>query len=149
MLLLSATTELWGAHRELAALQAERRGLAPLVAQAMDLRQTVDGVHERLRALAAAEAGASRWTAVIASVAEHLPSDAHLLSLRGDGDSLVLEGIASRAAGAFESLRAAPGVLGVRAEAPIRQEAQDSAAPVERFTLGARLAASRPGDGRP
>lgn len=141
MLVLSAGIELWGAHRELAALEAERRDMRPLVVQAMDLRQTIEGVQERLEALAAAEAGASRWSTVIADVAEHLPSDAHLLSLRGAGDSLVLEGVAARAAGAFESLRRAPGVTGVRAEAPIRQEAQDSAPPVERFTLGARLAA--------
>jgi hypothetical protein len=149
MVLLSAALELWGAHRELAALQAERRAMRPLVARAMELRETVDGVRARLQSLAAAEAGASRWTGIIANVAENLPSDAHLLSLRGAGDSLVLDGVAGRAAGTFESLRRAPGVAGVRAEAPIRQEAQDSAAPVERFSLGARLARNGAMDGAP
>jgi hypothetical protein len=143
MLLLSAALELWGAHRALRQVQSDRAAIRPLVAQAMDIRQEVEGVQDRLRALAAAESGASRWTAVIADVADHLPKDAYLLSLRGASDSLVLEGVAQRAAGVFESLRDAPRVVAVRAEAPIRQESQDSAAPVERFILGARLAAVR------
>ena len=37
-----------------------RRALRPLVSQAMELRQSVDGIQDRLRGLTAAEAGASR-----------------------------------------------------------------------------------------
>jgi Tfp pilus assembly protein PilN len=142
LLLLSAGFELWGAHRELAALHGQRETIRGTVVKAMELREAVAEVDDRLRGLAAAETAASRWSGVIADVAEHLPADAHLISLRGAGDSLVLEGVAARAAGVFESLQQAPGVAGVRAEAPIRQEARDSAPPVERFSLGARLAAS-------
>ena len=109
----------------------------------MELRETMEGIEARLTALAAAETGASRWSGIIAEVAEHLPSDAHLIGMRGTGDSLLLEGVAARAAGVFESLQLAPGVAGVRAAAPIRQEGQDSGAAVERFSLGARLATTR------
>jgi hypothetical protein len=143
MLLLSAGLELWGVKREIAAVEDERRAIRGVVAQAIELRQTVEGIQDRLDGLAAAEAAASRWSGVIADVADHLPSDAHLISLRGAADTLVLEGVAGRAAGAFEGLRGAPGVIGVRAEAPIRQESQDSGATVERFSLGARLATNR------
>jgi hypothetical protein len=143
MLLLSAGLELWGVKRELAAVEDERRAVRGVVAQAIELRQTVEGIQGRLDGLAVAEATASRWSGVIADVADHLPADAHLISLRGAADTLVLEGVANRAAGAFEGLRGAPGVIGVRAEAPIRQESQDSGATVERFSLGARLATNR------
>jgi hypothetical protein len=50
-----------------------------------------------------------------------------------------VEGRAARATGVFESLQRAPGIGGVRAEAPIQQEVQDSGPPIERFLLGARL----------
>jgi hypothetical protein len=143
MLLLSAGLELWGVKRELAAVEEERRAIRGVVAEAIELRQTVEGIQDRLDGLAVAEATSSRWSGVIADVADHLPADAHLISLRGAADTLVLEGVATRAAGAFEGLRGAPGVTGVRAEAPIRQESQDGGATVERFSLGARLAANR------
>jgi hypothetical protein len=140
LLLLSAGLELWGTQRELSALRDQRSVIRGTVSQAMQLRESMQGIEGRLTALAAAEAGASHWSGNIADVAEHLPADAHLISMRGTGDSLLLDGVASRSAGVFESLQQSPAVAGVRAEAPIRQEAQDSGAPVERFSLGARLA---------
>ncbi len=144
MLLLSAGLELWGTHREVAALKRERQAIAPLVRVAIEVRQTMQGIEERLSALAIAEKEASNWTGVIAGVATHLPLDAHLTGLHASGDSIVLDGVAARAAGVFEALRAAPGTAGIRAEAPTRQEVQDSGASVERFSLGARLAGVRP-----
>ena len=54
-------------------------------------------------------------------------------------DSLLLEGIADRAVGVFEAMQAAPDVLGVRAQAPIRRELRDGDQPIERFSLAARL----------
>ncbi len=36
-------------------------------------------------------------------------------------------------------MQSAPGVVDVRAQAPIRRELRDGERPVERFTLGARL----------
>jgi hypothetical protein len=143
LLLLSAGLELWGTHRELDAVRHQRSAIRGTVAQAMELRATMEGIETRLTALAAAETGASRWSGIIAEVAEHLPPDAHLIGMRGSADSLLLEGVAARSAGVFESLQLAPGVAGVRAEAPIRQEGQDSGAAVERFSLGARLSATR------
>ncbi len=143
LLLLSAGLELWGTQRELDAVRHQRSAIRGTVAQAMELRGTMEGIEARLTALAAAETGASRWSGIIAEVAEHLPADAHLIGMRGTGDSLLLDGVAARSAGVFESLQLAPGVAGVRAEAPIRQEGQDSGAPVERFSLGARLATTR------
>ncbi|HEU6453729.1 MAG TPA: hypothetical protein VFT57_20095 [Gemmatimonadaceae bacterium] len=141
LLVLAGALEMWGQHRELAAIRARRAALSGHVARAMQLRESIEDIQARLRTLARAESSASRWSAVVSVVAERLPRDAYLVKLRGAGDSLVLEGAALRAAGAFEALRNAPGISGVRADAPIRQEARDSQPPIERFTIGARLGA--------
>ena len=73
-------------------------------------------------------------------------TDAYLAAFRGRGDSVGLEGVAQRAAGVFTALQRAPRVAGVRADAPIRQEAspRPGAPPVERFTVTARLAEHQP-----
>lgn len=139
LLVVAAGLHLWGAQRELAAVRGRRDMIAKSVARAVELRGGLQGLDARLQALTAAEAGASRWSGVIADVADHLPRDAHLIGLRASGDSLQLQGVAGRAAGVFESLQRADRMVGIRAEAPIRQESPDSGPPVESFTLGARL----------
>lgn len=148
-LLLSGAFELLGAHRELAAPRAERLALRAEVQGAMTAREAIDGVGDRLAVLARAEATAPRWSAVLATVAERLPADAHLESFRGRGDSLALNGVAGRAAGVFEQLQHAPGIAAVRADAPIRQEAREGAPPLERFALSARLAPAIPPEAAP
>jgi hypothetical protein len=137
--LAAAGLELWGAHRELDAITARREAMARQVTEAMAVRTAIEEIEARIGALASAEGSARRWSATLASVAEHLPRDAYLVELRGSRDSLQLEGVARQAAGVFESFHQAPGMAGVRAQGPIRQEAQDSQAPVERFSLAARL----------
>ncbi len=146
--LAAAGLELWGAGRELGAITGRREAIARQVAEAMAVRTAIEEIEARISALASAEGNARRWSATLASVAEHLPRDAHLVELRGSRDSLQLEGVARQAAGVFESFHQAPGMAGVRAQGPIRQEAHDSQAPVERFSLAARLGAAtlRPED---
>lgn len=139
LLSLSAGVELWGAHRELRALEDRRVMLRSRVAEAMRAREQLDGLDARLRALAAAQASASRWALALTSTADHLPRTAYLVDLRGEADTLMMEGVAQQAAQVFEALGKAPGFVAVRAAAPIRQEAQDSGAAIERFTLSARL----------
>jgi len=139
LLILAAGLELWGAHRELTAIESRRVALHSNVTEAMLVRDEMRGLDQRLQALAKAEASRSQWATALVNVADHLPMDAHLVGFQGDADSLVLEGEARRAGSVFESLQKAPGVLAVRANAPIRQEARDSGPAVERFTLAARL----------
>ena len=139
LVVLAAGLELWGAQRELDAVLDSRAAMRSEVNQAMALRDGLMNLNERLAILASLEATAPRWSGVMATVAEHLPGDAHILAFRARGDSLVLEGIADRAAGVFEAMQIAPGVVGVRAEAPIRRELRDGERPIERFTLAAQL----------
>jgi Tfp pilus assembly protein PilN len=79
-----------------------------------------------------------RWSAVLASIAQALPNDAHLTSVQAHADTVVLEGSAGRAGGVFEALQQDSVITAVLSNAPVRQQLQDGS-PVEHFTVAARL----------
>lgn len=142
----AAAVELWGTQRELDAVLERRQALRAQVDRVMAEREAILAVNDRLRTLAELESTAPAWSALIAALAERLPRDAYLTAFRSRADSVVLQGVASRAVGVFEAVQKAPGVAGVRAEAPIRQELRDGGTAVERFVLAARWS-SAPGGG--
>lgn len=141
IVMLAGALEVWGTKRELHTITERRAAIREQVDAAMAEREVLAALNDRLATLASLQQTAPQWSSVIANVAEHLPADAHLVAFRGAGDSLVLEGVADRAAGVFEAIQIAPQVLGVRAQAPIRRELQQGEGdrPIERFTLAARL----------
>jgi hypothetical protein len=142
-LVVAAGLELWGAGRELAAVQARRGELRESVATVVRARGMVDGMSARFARLDALEAGTPRWSVVLSTLAHHLPADAHLTSVRAAGDSLLLEGKARRALGVMEALQKTPGIAQVRPVAPIRRELHESGPTVEHFVLSAHLGAGR------
>ena len=144
LLVAAGALELWGVRRELAAVSAQRLELRGRLAGVLATRDTVTLLAERIAALRSAEMSAPRWSDALALVAEYLPRDAHLLSLRAEGDSLVLEGVARRAAPVFEAMARAPAALAVRAQGSIRREIRDEIGQVERFTLSVRLTGGTP-----
>jgi hypothetical protein len=147
LVLSAAGLEWWGAARELERVTEARARQRDRVAEALAVRDGLDRWDTRLAALRSAEASGVRWSAVLAGLAEHLPSDAHVTVLRGRADSLILEGEASQATAAFDSLQQTPAFTRFRALAPIRQEARDSGPPVERFVAGAVLRQESDGEG--
>lgn len=142
LLLLAGALEAFGKQRELTAVLSARTALHSRVAKALIAREGIEELQTRLGTLAQAEGSATRWSLVLGRVASRLPRDAHLALFRGHDDSLALGGEAQHAVGVFEALQRAPGFVGVRADAPIRQEAGDSQTPIERFTLSAELRAT-------
>ena len=146
LLLASAgALELWGTHRELAAVATQRAALRRPLANVLSTRDTVSLLAQRVALLGATEAAAQRWSDAVGLVAAHLPQGAYLLSLRGEGDSLLLDGVARRAATVFEAMAADTAVLAVRPQGSIRQELRDDVGKVERFTLSIHiLSRSRP-----
>lgn len=141
LVFLAGAMHLWGLHREITAVEAERESIRADVQVAIEERELLDGLQARLAALSDLEGSSPRWSTVITELAVRLPRDAHIRSLRAVGDSLVLEGDATRSVGVFEALQQAPAFRSVRASAPIQQvrrEGEDGAS-VERFTLGARI----------
>ena len=138
-LVLGAVAQLWDVRRELASVQARRAEIRAAVNGASEARATIESLRRRLTTLAPLEADATRWSAVLAEVATYLPRDAYLVDVRATADSMVLEGIASRAAGVFDRLARAPGISGVRPAGSIRRDVTETGAPIERFSLSARV----------
>lgn len=141
LVIAAAALELSGTWRERAQVAGARAALRGRLSGVLATRDSLARVAERLGALRAAEAHAPRWSAAVATVAGALPRDAYVLSLRGEGDSVVIDGVAERAAPVFDALRRAPQVLSVHAQGSIRQEIEEGVGPMERFTLVVRLAA--------
>ncbi len=142
---IAAALDIWGMHRQLAVVSARRAAIHEEVAAALAREDTVESAAERHLALEGADRAAIRWSEVLADFSDSLPRDAYLVAFRGRADSVGLEGLAGHAAGVFAALQHAPRVAGVRADAPIRQEApRPGRAPVERFAVAVRLAERAP-----
>jgi len=139
LLATAAALELWGVRRELAAVQARRADLRAQVADAAAERGDTERRLRQAADLAQAERGATRWTALLAVLAERLPEDAYVVAVRGRADSVVVEGLAGSAADALEAVERAPGIAGVRTAAPVRTDLEVDDG-LERFTFAARLA---------
>jgi hypothetical protein len=137
LLLLAAAFLLIGEKRQLRAVQAERAAIKPQISATLVGRTSVETAFRQLSALAGAQRSATQWSAVIAGVSEHLDGQAYLTSMRGRDDSLLVEGIAVRAAKAFDSLVRTPGLASVRAAAPVRRESPQGGPALERFTIAA------------
>jgi hypothetical protein len=99
----------------------------------------IDGIQRRVAAIGPIETNATRWSAVLAEVAGHLPRDAYLVTMRGAADSLLVEGLAGRAASTFAALERAPTIGSVQPAGAIRRDVTPDGVPVERFTIAARL----------
>ncbi|HEX2091662.1 MAG TPA: hypothetical protein VHG28_04635 [Longimicrobiaceae bacterium] len=139
LLLTTAGLELWGARRELDAVRARRETIRASVGEVVAVREAIGGLNGRLTSLAELEGSAPRWSDVVARVADHLPRDAHLTAFRGQADTLVLEGAAGRAGGVIAAMQRVPGLVEVRAGAPIRRETDEGGGAVDRFSLVARV----------
>jgi len=140
LFIASALIELWGVHRELDRVRAERARIRPEISSTMVGRTTVDAAYRHLATLGTIERTSPRWSAVIASLTDALPDDAHLLALRTRDDSVVVDGVADHAARVFDALEKADGLTGVRAAAAGRREIQEGGADaLEHFVIAARV----------
>ena len=143
LLVGAAVLQLWGLSREHDAIVADRARLRGPVTQALAVRDSVGGLSGRLTTIRSAATAAPRWSALLVALSSRLPDDAYLVSLSADGDSLHLEGFATRAEGVFAALRGMQGISTLRPDGPIRQEIADDGSTSERFTLSARVEGQR------
>jgi hypothetical protein len=139
LVIIAGGLTLWGAKRELRATVTERAAIRSDVARALALRSDIGGLDARAAMIATLSSTTPRWSSVISSVARALPADAHLTSIQAHADTIVLEGVATRAGGVFEALQRDPDITAVHSNAPVRQQLQDGT-PVEHFGVAARLA---------
>lgn len=148
-LLLSAGAYRWGISHQLSVVAQEQAILKPAFDRALTLHDSMVNGQATLAALASLEASATRWSAVLAQLSTALPDSAYLGALRADGDSVVLEGRAANAASVFQAVQRAPGIAGVRATGPIRQDLSGNASAVEQWGLAAHVDQSPHGGRQP
>jgi hypothetical protein len=139
LLLLSAGFELWGAKRELAAVQAERARIRPQLQTTLAGQSTFEASNRKLAALFAAHRQAPQLSAVIASVTDALPEGAYLMSFRARGDTLVVDGLAKSSEEAFAGLESVPELANVKAIGGVQRQLQDDGTALEHFTVQARM----------
>jgi hypothetical protein len=139
LFVVAAMLELWGVHRELGAMRQQRSALRSEVAATLVGRTSVETAFRQLATLAAAQRTAPHWSAIVSALSDHLGEDAYLTAFRGRGDSVVVDGLASHAARAFDAVEKTPGLTAVRAAAPVRREAPSGGPAMERFTIAAQV----------
>lgn len=142
LLVVAAGLELWGVRHQLRKIRDERAALRGQIAATLVGRTTLDGMYRQVAALNAIERTSPRWSAVIASLSEAIPEDAYLTAIRARQDSLIVDGLGEHAARVFDALSSTPGLVDVRAAAPVRREAQDEGPALEHFTIAARVEAA-------
>jgi hypothetical protein len=138
--IVSAASYRMGLSRDRQVVAAQRVHLHAKLTGAMAARDTLTALSTATKAIATLERSAPRWSAVLSQAAVGLPSDASIASLRAEGDSVMMSGQASNAAGVFAALRGAPGIVGIRSTAPIRQELAAGQQANERWTLTIHVA---------
>jgi hypothetical protein len=143
LLIASAGLVLWGAKRELRTTVAERAAIRSDVSRALGLRSDISALDARSRLIETLRSNTPRWSAVLSSISQVLPDDAHLTSIQARADTVVLEGEAGRAAGVFEALQQDRDITAIHSNAPVRQQLQGGA-PVEHFSVTARLTPPQP-----
>jgi hypothetical protein len=139
LLVLAALLELWGAYRELGALERQRAELRAQVTATLVGRTSVETAFRQLAALNTSQRSAARWSVVLSAIGQQLPEDAYLTAFRGRGDSVIVDGLAKHAARAFDAMERTTGLVNVRAAAPVRREAPSGGPAMEHFTIAARL----------
>ena len=142
MFVIAALVQLWGVHRQLALVRAERARIRPQLASTLVGRTTVDATYRHLAALAAAERAAPHWSTVIANLSEAIPEQAHLTAIRARNDSLIVDGLAEHAARVFDALEKTHGLVDVKAASPVRRELQEGGGTLDHFLIGARVVKS-------
>jgi hypothetical protein len=148
-LVLSALLELWGAKRELAAVQAERARIRPQLQSTLTGRSTFEASNRKLAALFAAHREAPYLSGVIASVTDALPEGAYLMAFRARRDTLILDGLARSSGEAFTALEGIPDLVNVKSVGGVQRQLQDDGTALEHFTVQARMLLPAPPSSSP
>jgi hypothetical protein len=139
LVFVAAAIELWGVHRQLRMVQAERARIRPQIASTLVGRTTVEATYRHLAALGEIERSSPQWSAVIAALSDAVPDDAHLTAIRAREDSLIVDGLAEHAARVFDALEKTDLLVDVKAPAPVRREQQPDGTALDHFTIAARV----------
>lgn len=139
LVIAAAAVEWVGVRRELTAVRDHRAAIAPQVRELLSGQQAQAASARRITNIADSYVAAPQWSAAIASLSSALDDGAYLLTLRTRGDTLTMDGLATRASRAFASIEQIPTFSSVRAAGEMRVERQEDGTLLERFTIQARV----------
>ncbi len=135
IIVAGAALKLWGVHRQLEMVRAQRAQLASRLSATLIGRTSVEAVTRNVGGLNAVERSAPAWAQTLVRLTTAIPDGAYLTAFRTRGDSIVVEGLAEQASDVFNAMEQIPQLANVRAGAPVRRELQDDTTPLERFTI--------------
>jgi len=147
LLISAAGAHLWGAHRELEAIQERRAEIRSEVGPLLLARDSLNALNSRVQALRELENSAPLWTRSLVEVTALLPRDTYLTAFYASGDTVELEAAGTRAGAAIEGLRASGLFEDLRLQGIVEREMNDGETVEERFTVRGRLPAAREGGG--
>ena len=145
LLLAAAGTHLWGARRELAAIQEKRAEIRSEVGPLLLARDSLTALNARVEALKELEASAPIWTRSLVELTALLPRGTYITTFYASGDTVELEAAGTRAGEAIQGLRASGLFEDLRLQGIVERELSDGETVEERFTVRGRIPAAREG----
>lgn len=139
LILASFSAQLWGAHRELRAVQERRTSLAAQVTPLLSTRDSLSALLAEIRSLEDLSRSSPVWTRSLVELAALLPADTYLTGFFASGDTLEMEAAGVQAGEAIQALREAGLFQDVRLQGVVEREMEEGETVVERFRLWARL----------
>jgi hypothetical protein len=130
---------LWGAHRELAAVKAERKAIESEVEPLLLSRDSLDGLVTQVQSLEGIAQSSPVWTRSLVELTALLPRETYLTGFFASGDTVELEAAGSQAGEAIQTLREAGLFEEVRLLGLVERELVEGETVEERFRLWARL----------
>jgi len=146
LVLAAAGANLWGAYRDLDAVQDRRAAIRADVGPLLVARDSLTLLRQRVETMEELAGTAPVWTRSLVELAALLPPDTHLTGFFASGDTLELEAAGTRAGEVIQILREAGLFDEVRLQGIVERELEDGETVVERFSLRARLPKREGGD---
>jgi Tfp pilus assembly protein PilN len=149
LLAASAAATLWGAQRELAAIQDRRAEIRGDVAPLLSSRDRLNELVARAGSMEELSGSSPVWNRTLLELAVVLPEDTYLTGFYASGDTVELRAAGSRAGEAIQALREAGIFQEVRLQGRVERELAEGETVVERFRLWARLPGGDEGEVEP
>jgi len=139
LIVASAGAHLWGAYRELGALQKQRAAIRSEVGPLLVARDSLNALRSRVQALEELAESAPVWTRSLVDLTAILPEDAYLTAFFASGDTVELEAAGVRAGEAIQALRESGLFQELRLQGMVERELNEGETVEERFTLRGRI----------
>jgi hypothetical protein len=149
LVVASAAASLWGAHRELAAIQDRRAEIRGDVAPLLSSRDLLNELVAQAGSMEELSRSSPVWNRTLVELSAVLPEHTYLTGFYASGDTVELRAAGARAGEAIQALREAGIFQEVRLQGRVERELAEGETVMERFRLWARLPGGGEGEVEP